>query len=73
VPAQTCNVIKYVPHHAIEDHLRLGWMLLRDRLSHHSDYNVLMGWPCRCPIAFQQHYAVGAGAARCAGASAVNM
>jgi hypothetical protein len=47
----TCPIVKYVPHRQIEDHLRLGWILLADLGFPHRNWSVLMGWPCQCKLA----------------------
>jgi hypothetical protein len=46
--------IKFVPHGAVEDHLRLGWQPcgIDGGLvgTPHGEWSIMMEWICRCPL-----------------------
>jgi hypothetical protein len=40
---------KFVPHHEVLDHMRLGWCPSPALAgTHHGEYSVLMLWQCDC-------------------------
>ena len=43
-----CRTLAYVPHHAIPAWEQLGWMVVNTLPAPHSQWSVLMGWPCAC-------------------------
>jgi len=45
-----CPVVKYVRHSRVEDHLRLGWMVLAELGPTHGEWSILMGFCCDCKL-----------------------
>ena len=46
------SYVKYVPIHAADDHIRMGWMAVLPGLvgTSHGEWSVLMQWVCGCPV-----------------------
>jgi hypothetical protein len=45
------RAIKFVRHDRIEDHFRLGWMILIPKEPmHHHHYSCELAWICDCPV-----------------------
>jgi hypothetical protein len=45
------RALKFVRFDAIEDHLRLGWMVaIPNESMHHHHYGIEMKWICDCEI-----------------------
>lgn len=45
-----CQVVKYVLHLRVVDHLILGWMVVADPGQTHGEFSCLMGWCCSCEV-----------------------
>lgn len=44
-------IFRYVPHHQVEDSLRLGWLpttVLAGTI--HAEWSTMMAWLCGCPM-----------------------
>jgi hypothetical protein len=45
------RAFKIVPFRAIEDHFRLGWVILIPNAPmHHHHYSCELAWICDCPV-----------------------
>jgi len=43
--------LKFVPFHAVEDHLRLGWAEGGSlEGTYHDQWAIIMVWQCDCPV-----------------------
>ena len=45
------RALKFVRFAAVEDHLRLGWMVsIPNGPTHHEHYGIVLKWICDCEI-----------------------